>query len=64
MATDKKVKPNIDLDKEFKSLFNLIQKLGWDIAIPAGGGPEDDGNVKGMIIGEPSYINYILKHLK
>jgi len=41
----------------------LVLKLGWEFAIPAGGGKEDDGMLHGMIIGEESYIDYILGHL-
>lgn len=50
-----------DLSKEIKQLTELIKKLGWNIAIPVGEGK--DGMLHGMIIGEESYINYILKHL-
>jgi hypothetical protein len=51
------------MDEDFKELVKLIEKIGWELAIPSGGGEEDDGNVHGMIIGESSYIDYILKHL-
>ena len=56
------------MDEEMKKLLNsplvdLLKEMGWDIAIPKGGGPEDDGNIHGFIIGEQSYIDYILKHL-
>lgn len=46
-----------------KQITELVLKLGWNFAIPTGGGEEDDGLLHGMIIGEKSYINYILKHL-
>jgi len=51
------------MEEDYKLLIELIKKLEWAIAIPCGGGKEDDGNVHGMIIGEQSYIDYILKHL-
>ncbi len=51
------------MEEEIKKLIDIVKKLGWQIAIPAGGGKEDDGNVHGMIIGEDAYVNYILKHL-
>lgn len=54
--------PNID-DKIFISLTKFLKKLNWEIAIPAGGGPEDDGNVHGMVIGEKAYVDFVLKHL-
>jgi hypothetical protein len=50
-------------EKDIKTLIDTCKKLGWEFAIPSGGGEEDDENVHGMIIGESSYINYILKHL-
>lgn len=49
--------------KDIEQLIDLIKKLGWDVAIPSGGGEEDDGNVHGMIIGEKAYVEYVLKHL-
>lgn len=52
-----------ELPEEFKQLTELAIKLGWQFAIPHGGGPEDDGLLHGMIIGEESYINYILGDL-
>ena len=52
-----------NLPEEMKQLTEIVLKLGWNFAIPCGGGPEDDGLLHGMIIGEQSYINYILKHL-
>ena len=45
-------------------ITDKVKELNWSIAIPTGGGKEDDGNVHGMIIGEKSYIDYILKHLE
>jgi hypothetical protein len=51
------------MEEDIKQLIELVKKLGWQIAIPSGGGEQDDGNVHGMIIGEESYVNYILKHL-
>ena len=50
--------------KDWVELIELIKKLGWSIAIPSGGGNEDDGNIHGAIIGEDEYINYVLKHLE
>lgn len=44
-------------------LVDLMKEMKWDIAIPEGGGPEDDGDVHGFIIGEKGYIDYILGHL-
>ena len=57
------------MDKDIKELmklplFELMKELGWNMAIPAGGGPADDGMVHGMIIGEEAYVNYVLKHLE
>jgi hypothetical protein len=51
-------------EKEFKLLADLVKELEWEIAIPSGGGDEDDKMVHGMIIGEKSYVDYILKHLE
>jgi hypothetical protein len=51
------------MEEDIKQLIELVKKLRWQIAIPSGGGEQDDGNVHGMIIGEESYVNYILKHL-
>lgn len=45
------------------ALIKRVKKLGWQVALPAGGGPKDDGMVHGMIIGESSYVEYVLKHL-
>lgn len=55
-----------DVDIEFEkllelSLNELIPAMGWDMAMPVGGGPEDDGLLKGLIIGESDYVNYVLK---
>ena len=52
-----------DLPNEMKQIANLVLQLGWNFAISKGGGPNDDGLLHGMIIGEQSYIDYILKHL-
>jgi len=49
--------------KDIEIIVDIVKKLGWEIAIPSGGGEEDDGNVHGMIIGEKSYVDFILKHL-
>ena len=49
--------------EEIEQLIKIIKKIGWEIAIPSGGGKEDDGMVHGMIIGESAYVDYILKHL-
>lgn len=62
MESDRVV--NEDTEKAYALLVTLIEKLGWSIAMPTGGGPEDDGLVHGMIIGEEPYIDYILKHLE
>jgi len=51
------------MEDKIKKIIELITDIGWDVALPTGGGDEDDGNVHGMIIGETSYIDYILKHL-
>ena len=50
-------------EKMFLKLINIVKSLDWGIAIPTGGGKEDDGILHGMIIGEQAYIDYILKHL-
>jgi hypothetical protein len=52
------------MEEKIKQIINLCTEINWQIALPEGGGNEDDGNVHGMIIGEQSYINYILKHLE
>lgn len=52
------------MEEDIKQLIELVKRLDWEFAIPEGGGSLDDGNVHGMIIGEDSYINYILKHLE
>jgi hypothetical protein len=49
--------------KAYTLLIELVKKLHWEVAMPTGGGPEDDGIVHGMIIGEKTYVNYVLKHL-
>ena len=51
------------MEEKVKKLIDIVKELGWEFAIPSGGGECDDGNVHGMIIGEDSYINFILKHL-
>jgi hypothetical protein len=51
------------MEKDYIQLVESIKKLGWQIALPKGGGPEDDGMLHGMIIGEDDYINFVLKHL-
>lgn len=55
---------NEDTEKAYTLLITLIKKLNWEIAIPNGGGSDDDGIVHGMIIGERSYVDYVLKHLE
>jgi hypothetical protein len=52
------------MEDNIKEILRLVKEVGWDIALPQGGGEEDDGELKGMIIGELSYVNYILKHLE
>jgi len=52
-----------DLPEEMKQITELVVKFGWNFALPAGGGAEDDELLHGMIIGEKSYICYILGHL-
>lgn len=51
------------MEENYKLLVQLIKKLDWEIAIPNGGGDKDDGKVHGLVIGEQSYVDYILKHL-
>ena len=51
------------METEIEQIIELVKSMGWEVAIPSGGGDEDDENVHGMIIGEQSYIDYILKHL-
>lgn len=51
------------MEEKIKQITTLVKELGWEIAIPSGGGSEDDGNVHGMIIGEASYVTYILNQL-
>ena len=55
---------NEDTEKAYTLLITLIKKFNWEIAIPSGGGSDDDGMVHGMIIGERSYVDYVLKHLE
>jgi hypothetical protein len=52
------------MEEFIKLVADKAKELGWEIAIPSGGGEEDDGNVHGLIIGEPGYVEYILKHLE
>lgn len=49
--------------KDLEKLMDFVKNSGWVIAFPSGGGEEDDGNLHGMIIGEPAYVDYVLKHL-
>jgi hypothetical protein len=54
-----------ETDKMFgMSIIELATTMNWQIAMPSGGGPEDDGFVHGMIIGEEAYLDYVLKHLE
>ena len=55
---------NEDTEKAYTLLITLIKKFNWEIAIPNGGGEDDDGMLHGMIIGEQSYVDYVLKHLE
>jgi len=59
MKEEKSIKEIMDLP-----LIKMMKEMHWNIALPAGGGPKDDKKVHGMIIGEQSYIDYILKHLE
>lgn len=47
-------------EEKIKELINIIKELGWQLAIPDG---NDEAIIKGMIIGEESYVNYILSEL-
>ncbi len=49
--------------KAMEPVMEMMKVMGWQIAIHKGGGPEDDKLIHGFIIGEQSYIDYILKHL-
>ena len=51
------------MEKQIEQIIKLCKEIGWDIAMPTA---EDDADadVHGMIIGEDSYIEYILKHLE
>ena len=46
---------------KMRILIKLIGELGWDIAFPQA--EDDNVPLKGMIIGEPEYVNYILSEL-
>jgi len=41
-------------------LIEIVKDADWSFAIPEG---KDEDVIKGMIIGEPAYIKYVLKHL-
>ena len=45
-------------EEKAKQLIQLVKDAGWQFAIPEG-----EGELKGMIIGEESYVDFILKHL-
>lgn len=49
--------------KAMEPVLEMMKVMNWSIAIHNGGGIDDDGDVHGFIIGEQSYIDYILKHL-
>ena len=46
--------------KLFRALVSILKLFEWDIAFPA---CDEEQLLKGMIIGEESYINYILREL-
>ena len=48
--------------KRWEALIRIVKELGWEIAVPQ---QHDQGaDIKGLIIGEQSYIDYVLKHLE
>ena len=44
-------------DEPFIQLLQLIEELGWDLALPD---IDDDDDVPGLIIGTPEYIEWVL----
>jgi hypothetical protein len=48
-------------DRDIDALFYVIENMGWTVLMPEGGGPEDDGTVKGMVIGEEEFVKYVFK---
>ena len=49
-----------DEEKYMTVIIQCAKSLDWDIGFQNG---PDDQDVKGLIIGEPAYVEYILKHL-
>jgi len=54
--------PGVNISEEdMKELIILIRKVGWEIALLNTGNSAD--LVKGMIIGNKNYVEYILSEL-
>jgi len=49
-----------DEDKYMTTIIKCTKALDWDIGFQNG---PDSLEVKGLIIGEPAYVEYVLKHL-
>jgi intergrase/recombinase len=50
--------------KKLKRVIKFSNDMGWDLLIPEGGGPDDDGILRGIIMGEKAYVNYVVKCLE
>ena len=46
--------------QDFEKLIQLIQNLGWDIALPD---LNDDDEVPGMVIGNENYVQSVIECL-
>ena len=47
----------------FQALIEIVQELGWSIAIPEDQFSDNPDDVRGMIIGDPEYLEYILGNI-
>lgn len=43
----------------FQALVEIVHELGWRIIIPADQDSENPDDVRGMVIGEANYLEYI-----
>lgn len=53
---ENKLISNEDFKTMFQPMLNICKELGWQIAFK-----NVNGNVKGIIIGEPSYIKEMIE---
>lgn len=47
----------------FKALIEIIQELGWTAAFPEDQLSENPDDVRGMIIGDAEYLEYMLNNI-